>query len=96
MKKWFKAHGCSLYGDLSDDKDTIEFTDIIVNEGTEELRLAGIEEAVNKIVSYDFKSCGRTFPNVKKTCNRYADKVCQYKKQSFSKCERSKVQYFFF
>lgn len=66
MKKWFKAHGCSLYGDLSDDKDTIEFTDIIVNEGTEELRLAGIEEAVNKIVSYDFKSCGRTFPNVKK------------------------------
>ena len=61
MKKWFKAHGCSLYGDLSDDKDTIEFTDIIVNEGTEELRLAGIEEAVNKIVSYDFKSCGRTF-----------------------------------
>lgn len=66
MKKWFKAHGCSLYGDLSDDKDTIEFTDIIVDEGTEELRLAGIEEAVNKIVSYDFKSCGRTFPNVKK------------------------------
>lgn len=66
MEKWFKAHGCSLYGDLSDDKDTIEFTDIIVNEGTEELRLAGIEEAVNKIVSYDFKSCGRTFPNVKK------------------------------
>lgn len=66
MKKWFKAHGCSLYGDLSDDKDTIEFTDIIVDEGTEELRLAGIEEAVNKIVSYNFKSCGRTFPNVKK------------------------------
>ena len=66
MEKWFKAHGCSLYGDLSDDKDTIEFTDIIVDEGTEELRLAGIEEAVNKIVSYDFKSCGRTFPNVKK------------------------------
>ena len=51
---------------MSDDKDTIEFTDIIVDEGTEELRLAGIEEAVNKIVSYDFKSCGRTFPNVKK------------------------------
>ena len=66
MEKWFKAYGCSLYGDLSDDKDTIEFTDIIVDEGTEELRLAGIEEAVNKIVSYDFKSCGRTFPNVKK------------------------------
>ena len=66
MEKWFKAHGCSLYGDLSDDKDTIEFTDIIVDEGTEELRLAGIEEAVNKIVSYNFKSCGRTFPNVKK------------------------------
>lgn len=66
MEKWFKAHGCSLYGDLSDDKDTIEFTDIIVDEGTEEMRLAGIEEAVNKIVSYDFKSCGRTFPNVKK------------------------------
>lgn len=66
MEKWFKAHGCSLYGDLSDDKDTVEFTDIIVDEGTEELRLAGIEEAVNKIVSYDFKSCGRTFPNVKK------------------------------
>lgn len=66
MEKWFKAHGCSLYGDLSDDKDTIEFTDIIVDEGTEELRLAGIEEAVDKIVSYDFKSCGRTFPNVKK------------------------------
>ena len=66
MEKWFKVHGCSLYGDLSDDKDTIEFTDIIVDEGTEELRLAGIEEAVNKIVSYDFKSCGRTFPNVKK------------------------------
>lgn len=66
MEKWFKAYGCSLYGDLSDDKDTIEFTDIIVGEGTEELRLAGIEEAVNKIVSYDFKSCGRTFPNVKK------------------------------
>ena len=43
MEKWFKAHGCSLYGDLSDDKDTIEFTDIIVDEGTEELRLAGIE-----------------------------------------------------
>ena len=66
MEKWFKAHGCSLYGDLSDDKDTIEFTDIIVDEGTEELRLEGIEEAVNKIVSYNFKSCGRTFPNVKK------------------------------
>lgn len=66
MEKWFKAHGCSLYGDLSDDKDTIEFTDIIVDEGTEELRLAGIEEAVNKIVSYNFKSCSRTFPNVKK------------------------------
>ena len=66
MEKWFKAYGCSLYGDLSDDKDTIEFTDIIVDEGTEELRLAGIEEAVNKIVSYNFKSCGRTFPNVKK------------------------------
>ena len=66
MEKWFKAYGCSLYGDLSDDKDTIEFTDIIVDEGTEELRLAGIEEAVNKIVSYDFKSCGRTIPNVKK------------------------------
>lgn len=66
MEKWFKAYGCSLCGDLSDDKDTIEFTDIIVDEGTEELRLAGIEEAVNKIVSYDFKSCGRTFPNVKK------------------------------
>lgn len=66
MEKWFKAHGCSLYGDLSDDKDTIEFTDIIVDEGTEELRLEGIEEAVDKIVSYDFKSCGRTFPNVKK------------------------------
>lgn len=66
MEKWFKVYGCSLYGDLSDDKDTIEFTDIIVDEGTEELRLAGIEEAVNKIVSYDFKSCGRTFPNVKK------------------------------
>lgn len=66
MEKWFKAYGCSLYGDLSDDKDTIEFTDIIVDEGTEELRLAGIEKAVNKIVSYDFKSCGRTFPNVKK------------------------------
>lgn len=66
MEKWFKTYGCSLYGDLSDDKDTIEFTDIIVDEGTEELRLAGIEEAVNKIVSYDFKSCGRTFPNVKK------------------------------
>lgn len=66
MEKWFKAYGCSLYGDLSDNKDTIEFTDIIVDEGTEELRLAGIEEAVNKIVSYDFKSCGRTFPNVKK------------------------------
>lgn len=66
MEKWFKAYGCSLYGDLSDDKDTIEFTDIIVDEGTEELRLAGIEEAVNKIVSYDFKNCGRTFPNVKK------------------------------
>ena len=47
MEKWFKAYGCSLYGDLSDDKDTIEFTDIIVDEGTEELRLAGIEEAVN-------------------------------------------------
>lgn len=66
MEKWFKAYECSLYGDLSDDKDTIEFTDIIVDEGTEELRLAGIEGAVNKIVSYDFKSCGRTFPNVKK------------------------------
>ena len=66
MEKWFKVHGYSLYGDLSDDKDTIEFTDIIVDEGTEELRLAGIEEAVNKIVSYNFKSCGRTFPNVKK------------------------------
>ena len=66
MEKWFKAHGCSLYGDLSDDKDTIEFTDIIVDEETEELRLTGIEETVDKIVSYNFKNCGRTFPNVKK------------------------------
>ena len=53
MEKWFKAHGCSLYGDLSDDKDTIEFTDIIVDEETEELRLTGIEETVDKIVSCD-------------------------------------------
>ena len=96
MEKWFKAHGCSLYGDLSDDKDTVEFTDIIVDEGTEELRLAGIEEAVNKIVSYDFKSCGRTFPNVKKLVIGMLTQSVSIKKQSFSKCERSKVQYFFF
>lgn len=66
MEKWFKADGCSLYGDLSDDKDTIEFTDIIVDEETEELRLAGIEDAVDKFISYNFKNCGRAFPNVKK------------------------------
>ena len=70
MKKWFKAHGCSLYGDLSDDKDTIEFTDIIVNEGTEELRLAGIEEAVNKIVSYDFPYPYRDLLSQGKPCFR--------------------------
>ena len=66
MKKWFKAKGCSLYCDFQDDRDTIEFTDIVVDDDIEELQLAGASDAMDKIAIYDLKNCSRSFPNVKK------------------------------
>ena len=66
MKKWFKAKGCSLYCDFQDDRDTIEFTDIVVDDDIEELQLAGAPDAMDKIAIYDLKNCSRSFPNVKK------------------------------